>query len=428
MRIVIINKSDATGGAAVVSRRLMDAFREGGTDARMLVVEKLSDSPFVEVAASKLSIFIRFVWERLKIFFANGFDKATLFKIDTGSDGLPLWRHPLVKEADAILLNWVNQGMLSLKGVKKLMATGKPVIWTMHDMWNMTGICHHAGEQNCNRFEKSCGDCPLLKNKHSLKDLSYKTWNKKDKTYTRNIPVFVAVSRWLADNAKRSLLLGDKKVEVIPNAFKLPPRQLSRKIKKENDKIKIVFGAARLDDPIKGLDKLIETAAVLKKDFPEIASRLEFVLFGNIKNPSLLVDFPLPMINLGTIHGDDNIERVYLDGDVLVSAASYENLPGTLVEAQAYGCIPVSFLRGGQADIISHKTTGYLAEYSADKKQAAKNLAEGIIWSAGILEDYDRFQEILLKMRENVENKFSYSAVTSKYLSLINQMESCHKT
>ena len=68
MKVVIINKSDSTGGAAVVSRRLMEALREEGVDARMLVVEKLTDSPYVEVAASKRDIKRPFLAERLKIF------------------------------------------------------------------------------------------------------------------------------------------------------------------------------------------------------------------------------------------------------------------------------------------------------------------------------------------------------------------------
>ncbi len=93
-KILIINKSDSTGGAAVVSRRLMEALRAEGADARMLVVEKLTDSPFVEVAAPPEKEMIPFLAERLKIFLANGLSRKTLFKIDTASDGLPLWEHP----------------------------------------------------------------------------------------------------------------------------------------------------------------------------------------------------------------------------------------------------------------------------------------------------------------------------------------------
>lgn len=56
MKIVIVNKSDRTGGAAVVSFRLMEALRGIGVDARMLVVEKLTDSNYVELAGSSISI------------------------------------------------------------------------------------------------------------------------------------------------------------------------------------------------------------------------------------------------------------------------------------------------------------------------------------------------------------------------------------
>ena len=37
MKVVIVNKSDSTGGAAVVSYRLMEALCDAGVDARMHV-------------------------------------------------------------------------------------------------------------------------------------------------------------------------------------------------------------------------------------------------------------------------------------------------------------------------------------------------------------------------------------------------------
>ena len=49
----------------------------------MLVVEKLTDSPYVVKAAGSLKIKWKFLVERLKIFILNGFRRDTLFKIDT---------------------------------------------------------------------------------------------------------------------------------------------------------------------------------------------------------------------------------------------------------------------------------------------------------------------------------------------------------
>lgn len=40
MKIALICKSDSTGGAAVVTFRLMNALRANGMDARMIVTEK----------------------------------------------------------------------------------------------------------------------------------------------------------------------------------------------------------------------------------------------------------------------------------------------------------------------------------------------------------------------------------------------------
>lgn len=54
MKIALINKSDTTGGAAVVTYRLMQALRDAGADARMLVLEKQQDDQWVKSYASPL--------------------------------------------------------------------------------------------------------------------------------------------------------------------------------------------------------------------------------------------------------------------------------------------------------------------------------------------------------------------------------------
>lgn len=427
-----------------MSRRLMEALRAEGVDARMLVVEKLTDSPYVELAASSMAIKRSFIAERLKIFLANGLNRDTLFKIDTASDGLPLWKHPLVKNADAIILNWVNQGMLSLRGVEKLLKSGKPVVWTMHDMWCLTGICHHAGE--CERYLEKCGECHLLGKMKGPDDISFMTWSRKKRLgdLTEKIK-YVAVSNWLAEKAKQSSLLKGQSVTVIPNAFHLsfaPDGVFTRNSDDSTSatapvmesegpcdgsgfkstiksKITILFGAARLDDPIKNLPALVEMTRILKNEYPALASRLELVTFGNVKNPTALEGIAIPHRHLGMVKGEDAVRKVYERADILVSSSSYETLPGTLVEAQAYGCIPVSFNQGGQRDIVEHLSTGFIAEYSSDVTEAGGRLAEGVAWAAGILDDNDKQAVMLGKMRANVKERFSPHAVANAYLRLL---------
>ncbi|MDE6772953.1 MAG: glycosyltransferase [Muribaculaceae bacterium] len=438
MRIVIVNKSDSTGGAAVVSRRLMEALREAGADARMLVVEKLTDSPYVELAASKRKAMVPFLMERLKIFFHLRFSRRNLFKVDTASDGLPLWRHPLVKEADAILLNWVNQGMLSLKGVGRLLRLGKPVVWTMHDMWCMTGICHHADA--CEGYEREghiCGGCPFLSRGSGSgdvsRDISHKVAMRKKELYGMPERLrFVAVSNWLAGRARRSVLLARQEVEVIPNAFHIFGSEgRARHPKREGDRIRILFGAARLDDPIKGLPTLVALTRLLRIECPEIAGNIEVATYGGVKDPASLSGFGVRHVHMGVIKGEDSIRKVYEESDILVSASSYETLPGTLVEAQAYGCIPVAFRRGGQEDIVDHLTTGYLAEFPAGDgidetdatEEAARSLMRGVLWAVARVMDGEGYSDMVRMMRENVERRFSAGAVARRYLEMLSSMK-----
>lgn len=424
MKVAIINKSDSTGGAAVVSRRLMEALRLQGVEAKMLVCEKLTDSPFVIKAASDSSMKRTFLWERLKIFFANGFNRSTLFKIDSGETGLPLWKNPVVKEADAILINWVNQGMLSLKGLKKILRLGKPVIITMHDMWWMTGICHHA--ESCQKYTESCGNCPLLGSKAGKEDLSEKVYKIKSKLYSRRDlmkkTAFVAVSTWLQGKARMSSLLKTQRVEVIPNAFSINSNETAGQSGNSTSAVRILFGAARLDDPVKGLDTLRRATVLLKENYPEFAGQMELAMFGNVKDESSLDGFGLPVVRLGVLKGEESVAKAYRGSLITVSSSSYETLPGTLVEAQAYGSVPVSFDRGGQRDIIEHRKTGYIAKYDEDPDKRAANLAEGIIWAFQQAHNPGNIREIRERMKKNVEDKFSYAGVAERYISLIREL------
>lgn len=337
MKIALICKSDSTGGAAVVTFRLMNALRANGMDARMIVTEKKSGSPHVIEAASQNKSLVPFLAERLRIFAGNGFNRKTLFRIDTASDGLPLHRIPFVREADVICLNWVNQGVVSLKGIRKLAALGKPLVWTMHDMWNMTGICHHAGY--CQKFlgpRGECGDCPLLEHKASKNDLSHKVWQHKRNLYDSVNINFVAVSTWLADTARKSSLMHDSDISVIPNAFDTTTISLPTKtaVSDNRDSARIIFGAARIDDPVKNHHTLVEATKILADKYPQEAKRLELVTFGSLKDPDALKGVAIRHTHLGRISPEE-IRDIYESGSVVVSTSEWETLPGTLIEGQA---------------------------------------------------------------------------------------------
>lgn len=356
MKAVFINHSDSLGGASTVTARLVDALRvHCDVDARMLVASASNPGPYVVQAASRLRAKVPFAAEHLRIFAGNGFSRDTLFKISLATDGLPLSRHPLVEEADVVVLNWVNQGMLSLNEIARI-ARRKPLVWTMHDMWNATGVCHHAG--TCLRFTEGCGHCPLLHGRASATDLSAATFERKRRLYAE-VPIhFVAVSRWLAERAAASPLMDGQKITVIPNTYSPTPPITATPAElglPDTEAPLVTICAARLDDPVKGLPLAVEALNSVA-DLGVTA-----VLVGEIRHPQALANLRVPCVKTGVVADRNRLSAIFAHSAAVLSSSLYETFGATLLEAQAAGTTPVAFTHDGRADIITHGKNGYAA-------------------------------------------------------------------
>lgn len=411
LKVAFLCRSDSLGGAAVVTNRLVQALRNDDVDARLVVIDKQSQEDYVHLATdSKIKCRYPFYLERLEIALSNGFSRENLFKGSTASTGIDLASHPDIVDADVVALSWVNQGMISLNGIKKISQMGKPIVWIMHDMWNMTGFCHHS--LDCDHYTQQCGSCKFLKSNKS-KDLSHRTWKKKFKLYN-DVPItFVAVSNWLAECARRSSLLSNKDVRVIPNAFPIDtfttePTRCVENIPSE--KQIIVMGAARLDDPIKGLNMAVEALNRVAECNPEIARDSLAVFFGALRDETALSQLKFPHIHLGMIKDSEQVRQLYARASVVISSSLFETLPGTLIEGQAAGALAVSFNRGGQADIIDHKKSGYLAQFGD-----TDDLARGVVWA--LQNPVDR-----KFLHEQVRSRFASDAVAQRFKALFNEL------
>ena len=182
MRVLIVNTSEKTGGAAVAANRLMDALNNNGVKAKMLVRDKETEDITVVSLPRSLRLQWNFLWERWCVF-GISISPVSASGGRHGNIGIDITRLREFQEADVIHLSWINQGMLSLKNIRKIIRSGKPVVWTMHDLRPATGICHYA--RGCNRYASACGNCPLLPNKGSKNDLSAKIFRRKKELYHR---------------------------------------------------------------------------------------------------------------------------------------------------------------------------------------------------------------------------------------------------
>lgn len=407
MRVLIVNTSERTGGAAVAANRLMMALNNNGVKAKMLVRDKESDSLTVVGLPKSPMLNWHFLWERLVIFFHCRFSRKHLFEIDLANSGSDITKLREFQEADVIHLHWINQGMLSLSGIRKILKSGKPVVWTMHDIWPATAICHLT--LNCRNFTTHCHNCRLLPGKGSSSDLSTSVWRKKEKMLEDSSIYFVTCSHWLEQEAKASALLKGQKIVSIPNPidthiYRSGDKQTARKnLGLPEDKRLILFVSQRVTNKNKGMDYLIDACRQLK-DY-------ELVILGG--HAEEVVDqLPLKAHPLGYVNDERRIVEIYQAVDVFVLPSLSENLPNTIMEAMACGVPCVGFKVGGIPEEIDHKRNGYVAEY-----RDSDDLARGIRWILSEA-DYDQLSQEAVR---KVAHSYSQQSVAISYLDVYHQ-------
>ncbi len=358
MKVLLVNASDSKGGAAIVARRLLHALNaQNGVQAKMLVAEKSTDD--ADVIALPKHWWLKKALDRFVVWVANGFSKKGLWLTDGGFFGNDITKRKEFQEADVIHLHWVNQGFLGTKDIEKVLRSGKKIVWTMHDMWVSTAICHYAGE--CEKYTTTgCAHCPQLLRPQS-ETLSERTWQKKLSYYKDANLHLVPCSSWMGNHAKSSLLTKHLPVIVIPNSFNLTPTIPTERVR--GGLRLICFSAARIDTEIKGFDDFLAALQHLKhrKD-------VEIILVGGINDESLFQHIPLPYRYLGY---QKDMLSVYASVDCVVNSSRYETLPTTIVEAQAVGTTPVAYCQSGATDLITDGETGYFAEYRNAESLAA---------------------------------------------------------
>ncbi|MDB4924286.1 glycosyltransferase family 4 protein [Mucilaginibacter sp.] len=415
MKVTLINTSDGDGGAAAACMRLLNALDSQNVDARLLVEYKQSNDDRIEGIANNFITNLKakfdFLYERLPFMFFHEKDKSVRFAFSTAPTGVSIHNRQIVRDADILHLHWINSGFLSIADLKGLVDTGKPIVWTLHDMWEFTGGCHYAG--TCDNFMRECGNCPFLRDPGE-NDISRKGWHRKAKMYAdaKNITI-VTCSQWLAGVAKQSSLLKDFRIESIPNPidvelFSPQNNIVAREKRGINPAAKIIlFGAANINDRRKGINYLIEALNILKTDYPQ-NEKTEVVIFGK-NNHFDVTQLPFKVHELSLITSQEELSEIYGMVDVFVTPSLEDNLPNTVMEALACGTPVVAFNTGGIPEMVDHQQNGYLAEF-----RSAADLAKGL---DEILNTTDA-ATLSANARQKVLDNYTNEKVARQYIDL----------
>ncbi len=351
--------------------RLHKALLNQNVDSLVLTQEKTSDLPSVlrlaKTKPQKLMEKIRpalsqlplaFYPQRQKdVFSPNGLSNKALIKA--------------IKELkpDILHLHWIAGGFLNFKDLEAL---DMPMLWSLHDANPYTGGCHYVAAA-CIGVGVHCKKCPLLNSRHIF-DLSFWTFRVKEKTYPKLNLTINGLSRWIANCAKESLLLGNKPIINLPNPidtniYKPISKTIARDLLGLDSEKKIItFGA-------------IQATSIDRKGYPQLKGALKIlknkinmrlIVFGASNGESIE---GIETLYLGHLSDDIALRIVYSLSDVVVMPSLVESFGQVALESLACGTPAVAFDTSGLKDIIDHKINGYLA-----KPYDETDLARGILY------------------------------------------------
>lgn len=360
MRVCLISTSDLAHGAAVASYMLHRALRAAGHASTLLVVQKLSDDPDVLVLNPEPRGRLRYLARKLEVRVEQTLNLVgPQNQYSIAARGL--LARPEIAAADVVHvhnLHWPRHNLTTR--ILPRLCRAKPVAWTFHDMWPVTGHCIYS--LGCERWRTGCGRCPSLDTHMSLAlDTSAWLMRIKRRTYARAPFTAVTPSRWLADIARASPVLAGHAVRCIANVIDpelepVEPAQARAALGLAPDRPTLLFASNQLSNPFKGAGAFERCLPALLARHP----RAQLLAFGD-GHLSPGVRARLPVLPLGRIASPRLKSLAYSAADVLVHPSLADNLPNMVLEAMACGTPSAAFATGGLSEMLTAGVTGELA-------------------------------------------------------------------
>ena len=351
LRVNVVVGIDS-GGAAIGSGRRIQALRDIDVDARMYTaIKNLKSAEVIELEGPPGKR------QKFRDEIMNGIARTKNCSASELFSGVgsvaDLSQNPDVLDCDIIHLHWIT----GLFGVDNFAAlANKPVAWTFADINALTGGCHYS--EGCTQFTNACQSCHFFEEGESLPN---QAWATKRKLYSqvKNLSI-VCPSQWMAEQVKKSALLGDRPVHVIPNAMPVdtfvPRNKLVSKLKLglPIDRPVILFGAQNTQNRRKGGDILLGALDILKAR----STRDMFIgLFGEQK-----LNTPYASKSFGSVSDFEELSHIYSAADLFILPSREDNAPLTVAESLLCGTPVVSTPVGNVPELVRPGENGYVTD------------------------------------------------------------------
>lgn len=241
------------------------------------------------------------------------------------------------KRADLLHFHIVHEKWLSIHDWLKL-AEQKPVVWTWHDPYMMTGHCIYP--MQCRGFESGCIRCPHLDYHFPIKvDRSAENLREKVEAVTRMDPLVVVASDFMSEMVDRSLYSDKVRKKIVPFGVELRkhPEHHQARTKLGLPTDRIVFGFRAVYSAYKGMDLIQSLFARLAKTFPELP--ITVIAFQE-KGCCVAFSGQYQVIETGWIE-DGQIYEYFAAMDYFLMPSRAEAFGMMAIEAMATGACPI---------------------------------------------------------------------------------------
>lgn len=403
MKVLHINQSDISGGAALAGYRLHQGLLNQNIDSRLLVGTARTDDDRVSTFPRRLRLenqvsrFTRYLG-------LNYLNCVSSFEVQ---------KDCVYQEADLLNFHNLHTGYFNYLAISSL-TKRKPAVFTLHDMWSFTGHCAYS--YDCERWKIGCGQCPDLNIYPSVsRDNTHLEWKLKDWTYKFSDLAIVTPSRWLTKQVKESML-NHFPIHFIPygidtEAYQpLEASQCRSLLDIPVRKRTLMFGAESLKDFRKGGDLLIKTLATLPES---LKAEIILITLGN-GGETIAKTLGIQTLNLGYI-GSDRLKAIaYSAADLFIFPTRADNSPLVLQESMACGTPMISFKIGGVSDLVRPNITGYLAA-----PEDTQDLCNGVMQ---LLEDQNLRERMSQQCRVIACAEYSLELQAQRYIELYSQL------
>lgn len=328
----------------------------------------------------------------------------------TGAGGWILPRREYFNRADVVHLHLVhNDAYFSVLSLPAL-SRAKPLVWTIHDPWAMTGGCLYPFD--CDRWMSGCRyPCPYPRRRSLLQHhMPSLNWQIKKRVYQHSDLTLVVASRWMQERIQKSPLLSHLPCHLIPFGIDLQefrPRNKAECRKmlgiRPDQKVMAFRDVGLSNDRFKGLRWLMEALALYQPREPVcllvLGNGQDFQQFSpryRVMTPGWIDDEQLPV--------------ALAAADIFLMPSVQEAFGLMAVEAMACGTPVITFDGTSLPDVIRAPQGGI----SVPAKDSAA-LAGAI---EKLLEDDELRTRLGMQARQIAEQEYAFPLYIRRHLQL----------